>query len=274
MKRLFTLIAMLLLASGLVLAQDNTSAPPADQPQAQPQSSQTTQTDVGQPTDTDQPVFKGCISGSNDNFTLVDQASGTTYRLHSDKDINEHVGKMVELRGTIKQEGADRPSDVSTPAMKEIDVADIKDTGNCDNSGASAALPQGDQSASAAPADSAAQPPASESASASATASDQGATASAGTQPAASEPATSASSEQAAPASEPAAPAASASADQQAATSTDASAQHADHDTMAQDNAAAGDQSAQNLPQTASPLPLLGLLGLGSFAAGLFGRRK
>jgi len=35
--------------------------------------------------------------------------------------------------------------------------------------------------------------------------------------------------------------------------------------------------SAQNngkLPQTASPLPLLGLLGLGSLGAGLFARRK
>jgi LPXTG-motif cell wall-anchored protein len=38
------------------------------------------------------------------------------------------------------------------------------------------------------------------------------------------------------------------------------------------------DQSAGNtgnkLPQTASPLPLLGFLGLGSLAAGLMGRRK
>jgi LPXTG-motif cell wall-anchored protein len=35
--------------------------------------------------------------------------------------------------------------------------------------------------------------------------------------------------------------------------------------------------SAQNngkLPQTASPLPLLGLLGLGSLGLGLFSRRK
>jgi hypothetical protein len=32
--------------------------------------------------------------------------------------------------------------------------------------------------------------------------------------------------------------------------------------------------AGQKLPQTASPLPLLGLMGLGSLAAGLIGRRK
>jgi LPXTG-motif cell wall-anchored protein len=43
------------------------------------------------------------------------------------------------------------------------------------------------------------------------------------------------------------------------------------------DNAPAADQTAdagQKLPQTASPLPLLGLLGFGSMAAGLLGRKK
>jgi len=41
-------------------------------------------------------------------------------------------------------------------------------------------------------------------------------------------------------------------------------------------NATVADQSAngQKLPQTASPLPLLGLLGLGSLATGLISRRK
>jgi hypothetical protein len=34
------------------------------------------------------------------------------------------------------------------------------------------------------------------------------------------------------------------------------------------------ENAGQKLPQTASPLPLLGLLGLGSLAAGLIGRRK
>jgi LPXTG-motif cell wall-anchored protein len=40
-------------------------------------------------------------------------------------------------------------------------------------------------------------------------------------------------------------------------------------------SAATADQTAQNkLPQTASPLPLLGLLGFGSLLGGLLARRK
>ena len=56
--------------------------------------------------------------------TLTDD-KGTQYRLHSDKDINEHVGNMVEIKGTIKKEGADSQKASTSPA-KEIDVADIK----------------------------------------------------------------------------------------------------------------------------------------------------
>jgi HEAT repeats len=54
-----------------------------------------------------QPVFKGCLGGTKDNYTLKDQSTGQEYRLHSDKDISEHVGNMVEIRGTIKKEGQD-----------------------------------------------------------------------------------------------------------------------------------------------------------------------
>ncbi|MGZ4813317.1 MAG: LPXTG cell wall anchor domain-containing protein [Terriglobales bacterium] len=46
-------------------------------------------------------------------------------------------------------------------------------------------------------------------------------------------------------------------------------------DAGAQSNATSSDQTAgANLPQTASPLPLLGLLGIGSIGAGLLSRRK
>jgi LPXTG-motif cell wall-anchored protein len=37
---------------------------------------------------------------------------------------------------------------------------------------------------------------------------------------------------------------------------------------------AANEQQKGNLPQTASPLPLLALLGFGSLSAGLIRRRK
>jgi len=136
MRKTILSTAVLFLATGLVAAQQDTStgtqSPPAQtqtqpqdqtqQPQSQPQST----TDVGSPTDTNEQLFRGCLSGSKDNFILADQQTGQSYRLHSDKDISEHVGDLVEIRGTVKKEGADRASDVATGGMQEIDVADIK----------------------------------------------------------------------------------------------------------------------------------------------------
>jgi len=136
MKKLLFFASTLLLAGGLA-AQDAPAAnnkdakdAAAQAPQSQSSPSQsnpaTAQTNVGGQTDKDEQLFKGCIGGSKDNYTLAAQ-DGTTYRLHSDKDIAEHVGQSVELRGTIKPEGADRSSQASTTAQqKEIDVADIK----------------------------------------------------------------------------------------------------------------------------------------------------
>jgi hypothetical protein len=136
MKKLLFLASTLLLAGGLA-AQDapaannkdaKDAAAQAPQSQASPSQSNpgTAQTNVGGQTDKDEQLFKGCIGGSKDNYTLAAQ-DGTTYRLHSDKDIAEHVGQSVELRGTVKPEGADRSSQASTTAQqKEIDVADIK----------------------------------------------------------------------------------------------------------------------------------------------------
>jgi hypothetical protein len=122
MKRKSLLLALLLLlAAGLCVAQDAQQQPSSSQPSAQ-------QTDVGKPTDMDQQLFKGCVGGTKDNYTLTDD-KGTQYRLHSDKDINEHVGNMVEIKGTIKKEGADSQKASTSPA-KEIDVADIKNVSN------------------------------------------------------------------------------------------------------------------------------------------------
>jgi len=128
MKKLLLFASTLLLAGGLAAAQD---APPANSkdtaaPPPQSQSNPGAQTNVGGQTDKDEQLFKGCIGGTKDNYTLTAQ-DGTTYRLHSDKDITEHVGQSVELRGTVKPEGADKSAQAGTaPQQKEIDVADIK----------------------------------------------------------------------------------------------------------------------------------------------------
>src|SRR6266404_2611807 len=101
MKKLLFFASTLLLAGGLA-AQDAPAANSKDAkdaaaqaPQSQSNPSQanpaTAQTNVGGQTDKDEQLFKGCIGGSKDNYTLAAQ-DGTTYRLHSDKDIAEHVG--------------------------------------------------------------------------------------------------------------------------------------------------------------------------------------
>jgi LPXTG-motif cell wall-anchored protein len=67
---------------------------------------------------------------------------------------------------------------------------------------------------------------------------------------------------------------ATSSTDQNAGQSAAAGAQSGSDQNAAAGNQTAQNQAAGNLPQTASPLPLLGLLGLGSLAAGVVSRRK
>jgi hypothetical protein len=106
--------------TGPAAKSDTTAQASAD---TLPQSDVAT-TDVGAGTDKDQPLFKGCVSGTEDNYTLSAE-NGDKYRLHSDKDINEHVGDRVEIRGTLKPEGESKA--VAGGTWKgELDVADIK----------------------------------------------------------------------------------------------------------------------------------------------------
>jgi hypothetical protein len=102
--------AALLVCTGMAFAQSNSA-----------------QTSVGQPTDTNEPVYKGCLTGTKNNYTLTTE-DGKSYRLHSDKDIDDHLNRRVEVRGSLKKEGGDR-SAASTTAFEEIDVADLKSVG-------------------------------------------------------------------------------------------------------------------------------------------------
>lgn len=113
----------LLLAAGLAIAQQESPQQSAQSAGSAQSSAQ--RTEVGKPTDTDEPLFEGCLAGSKDNYTLTEE-NGQTFRLHSDKDLREHVGNMVEIRGMVKKEGIDKPASATTAAQHEIDVADIK----------------------------------------------------------------------------------------------------------------------------------------------------
>jgi len=61
---------------------------------------------------------------------------------------------------------------------------------------------------------------------------------------------------------------------QTSATTSDQNGNQVRHISDMDQNQNASAQNNGKLPQTASPLPLLGLLGLGSLGAGLFARRK
>lgn len=113
--------AVLVLSTGMLFAQGNQSA----------------QTSVGQPTDTNEPVYKGCLTGTKNNYMLT-TVDGKSYRLHSDKDIDDHINHNVEVRGSIKKEGGDR-SPSAAQQFQEIDVADLKSTGKESCTGPAAA---------------------------------------------------------------------------------------------------------------------------------------
>ena len=75
--------------------------------------------------------YTGCVSGTHDNYFLRTD-TGITYRLHSDKDINEHVGRRVDVRGRVdnkkrdeRAQSAAAASGVLTEAAG-INVEDIK----------------------------------------------------------------------------------------------------------------------------------------------------
>jgi hypothetical protein len=78
--------------------------------------------------------FSGCLTGTKDNY-LLRADDGTLYRLHSDKDINEHVNSRVDVRGRIDNKERDRQAQINAPVEAQagisvpkagINVEDIK----------------------------------------------------------------------------------------------------------------------------------------------------
>lgn len=248
-KKFLAVVPALALSTAMVFAQD-----------PQPTPTQTPKTDVGQPTDTNEPLFKGCISGTKDNYVLT-TSDGKTYRLHSDKDITEHVGKMVELRGTVKKEGIDRPADAAPASQSsEMDVADVKNIeGSCPfastGAAASSDMPKPEATNLDATASTTAAPATEEQ---KATVTEPAATAAVSTE-------TPVASAEAKVETTPE-PAATAAVGTETPTTETAAAPAATEQTVEADSA--------QLPETASPLPLLGLLGFASMGLGLLTRRK
>lgn len=146
MQKLSFLFLIALLAAALVVpaafAQDQT-AQPAQAPAAQPdQSAQPAQAPgapaAGAADVLKQTSFTGCLTGTEDNYLLRDENSGMLFRLHSDKDIDEHVGKKVTVTGKVEdqqredQAQLEKGSQAAAGAQipdHAINVQDIKDAG-------------------------------------------------------------------------------------------------------------------------------------------------
>lgn len=117
--------------------------------------------------DTKGQLFSGCLTGTDDNYVLRAD-DGTLYRLHSDKDLDEHVGHAVQVKGSVENKrreneaqmsaGASQQAGVPIPTMG-INVDDIKTlshdcsqagttTGAGASTGTSGSTAMGSQSAS------------------------------------------------------------------------------------------------------------------------------
>ena len=111
MKQALTLSLTLLLAGAMSLAQQAPSA------------GQSSDQNLGQTNSGNQNTLQGCLHGSDGNWTLVDQSSGTTYRLVGDtSQFKDHSGHLVAVTGNSSTSGAassssaaNQPSNTENP---------------------------------------------------------------------------------------------------------------------------------------------------------------
>jgi LPXTG-motif cell wall-anchored protein len=265
------LILSLMLATGFALAQSGSSDNQSSQPGSNPQSTPSAQQPSTPPQQNDQnpalpgatgqtatssanaqeSVVRGCLKQSGGDWVLSEAGQNITIK-GDDSMLKPHNGHQVEVHGT-------RGSDPSSLQVTSVNmISDSCTTGQASATG----VPDTTSTASAGAANSnnpssttgqTAASPASSTATP-----DQTQNPSATQTPSASAAASGTSSEQT-----PASP--SGTAGQNAGNTGAAAGNTSDQNTSA---------NSQQLPQTASPLPLLGLLGLGSLASGLIVRRK
>jgi len=255
-----TFLMALMLASGMALAQSSGSSPGStdqqqpstQQPstdQQQPSSQQNQPTTSNQtPASTGQSSLTGCLKGSDGSWVLVAEGQSTPITGDS-ATLTPHNGHQVQVKGTPGSDGSFQVTDVVMIAEscpnQESDAS---------SAGAAAGAVAGAAGASAAVVQNTGESAVSD---AKMVAMD--------TSQAAQNPAQSTDKAGSQSATQPTAPQSTAP---QSATpqSTTPAAPAAGDQTSAQDKT--------KIPQTASPLPLLGLLGLGSLVSGLVAGRK
>ena len=111
------LVFAFILSGGMALAQtpsmtpqsdsvDNASAP--DQSTVKPQ------------------TVRGCLRSAGDNYTVIDQVSGKTFKLEGQTDrLKQFIGQTVEISGSVKSmDGDSKPATASTGDI--LTLADVK----------------------------------------------------------------------------------------------------------------------------------------------------
>ncbi|HEY6274607.1 MAG TPA: hypothetical protein VIX19_21685 [Terriglobales bacterium] len=248
-----TFFMALMLASGMALAQSSGSSPDQQQPstqqpptdQQQPSTPQNQPTTGNQtPTSSGQNSITGCLKGSDGSWVLVAEGQSTPVTGDS-ATLSPHNGHQVQLKGTQGSDGSFQVTDVVMIA----ESCPSQQTDASSDAGAGAGAAAGAVGGAVGATANAAQNAGDSAANATKTAAQDTAHAVQGAAAPAQSPAPQATTPQSTTpqSTTPAAPAAG-------------------------DNASGQDH--QKLPQTASPLPLLGLLGLGSLVSGLVARRK
>lgn len=298
-KSIFLTSAIFLLFATSAIAQDQSTPPSSQDPNAtqqqdqqQQQQQQPQQQPSATPSASGSQTIQGCLSQSGDNYMLT--AEGQTYMVNGDSSqLKDHVGHTVAITGQVTPASSPSSAGAMGAGQNSIMLQSVKmvsekcetsanpgmassDSGS--NAGAVAAGTAAAGGAAGAAASQAANTASEAAGSASQTASNAPASAS----DAANNAAQSASQDASGAASQASQSASDTSKAAKGAASQAAGA--AENAGQAAGNAATGqsdqsaatssaNQTAQNkLPQTASPLPLVGLLGMGSLAAGLLGR--
>ena len=71
-------------------------------------------------------TVRGCLSSAGDNYTVIDQVSGKTFKLEGNTDrLKQYIGQTVEITGSVKSvDGDTKPATASTG--ETLTLADVK----------------------------------------------------------------------------------------------------------------------------------------------------